>query len=429
LVLIIGIRLFSGTSALELTIEEAISRGIDRSYSLESAVQDSLAAHFEYLAAKAAFWPALSFNATAFYSDPIQKIATPWQEIRLGQNENYLAELKLSFPLYVGGRLLNQLKLRRTLLEMSGFGLEAERMRAARAIRMLSLQYLIAEASLVAAEASLARLDLLGRDTHSRFAAGLADSLDLLESQLSISIARRLVIEKKSAVAATRLALSVYLNLPAAEEIVLVDSIPRPKNPAENPELYPAGVENRPELKAASSRIAISKHTEKMIRGNLLPGIAAFAAYSYGWPNRDLTGDHWNDSFMSGLNLYWEFNLGGGELRNVQAAASKMRSSLMAKDGLAESFSIAAEIARLELQKSYDQFLLASGEFSMAENKYRLALERQNAGLLSLNQVLESEKELAASEQKYRQAILDFYLKETEYFYSVGSGKIYGGLN
>ena len=101
----------------------------------------------------------------------------------------------------------------------------------------------------------------------------------------------------------------------------------------------------------------------------------------------------------------------------------------MAKEDLAESFAVAADIARLELQKSYDQFLLVAGEFSIAENKYRLALEKRQAGSLSLNQVLESEKELAAGEQKYRQAILDFYLKETEYFYAVGSSKIYGGLN
>ncbi len=427
--MVFAIAFSTAVSALELTIKEAISRGVDRSYSIKSSIQDSLAARFEYLSARTAFWPVLSLNATGFYSNPIQTIHTPWTEIGLGQKENYLADLKISLPLYAGGRLSNRLKMQRALLDMSGLDLEAKRLDIARAIRTLSLQFLIAEASLASAEASLARLNLLAEDVRNRFDNGLADSIDLLESALSLSSARRSVLDKSTALTAARIALATHLDLPETEKIVFVDSIPPPKNPAENPESYPMQVDNRPELKAALSKITVSELTEKLTRGNLLPGLTAFVGYSYGKPNRDLTGDSWNESYMSGLTLHWEFNLGAGDIKNFQAAKSRTESSSLAKEDIAESFSTAARIACLELQNSYDQFLLSKTEFSIAENKYRLALEKQKAGSLALNRVLESEKELAASEQQYRQAILYYYLKETEYFYSVGSSKIYGGLN
>lgn len=415
--------------ALETTIEKAIAIGIDHSYSVRSQAEESTAAYFEYRAAQAALWPTISFNASATYLDPLQKIEQPFMDIKLGRHENYLIEMGLYQILFGGGRLLYQSKMQRALYETGSLEFQALKQKNALRIRSLSLQYLAAIASLKATEASLQRVKLIIADIHKKYETGMADSFDLLDCELSLCAAQREIIEKAANAKAAAVALTSALGLAADEKIVFLDSIPTPANPSlKYDDVSPEKID-RPELDALAGKIKASKYLQKSLRASLLPSISAFATYAYGRPNRILAGDSWNDSYTAGLKMSWDFNLGNKALKNVKAAAARSNAYSLSREQAAEEFIVSAKAALIELQESYDQYLLSHKEYEIAAKKYRLAVEKQRAGTLSTNQLLESEKELALSEQKHNLALLNYYLKQTGYFYAVGSPKIYGGLD
>jgi outer membrane protein TolC len=57
-----------------------------------------------------------------------------------------------------------------------------------------------------------------------------------------------------------------------------------------------------------------------------------------------------------------------------------------------------------------------------------LAEDKQKAGQMTVNRLLELEAELTETEQQFEAARLKYFAAVTDYLYAVGSDAIWGGL-
>lgn len=412
---------------VKLTLEEAIKLSQEHSFSLKSSRYDSAAAASDYQAARAGRFPVLSLNAATFYIDELQTVSLlPTRAIELGSHENYQTDVKLSLPLYTGGRLSSQINIQKEILNSRAYGLEAERLHVAYTARQAYLGFVIAGHLVKTADASLQRISIIQKDVDNLHAVGMADSVDILDASLAYQKGKQTLIERETAFRSSSTLLAQVTGLERQSEILSDEIIPLPD------ELPTKSLEKteivRPELKLSDSRVKSSEHLVGISRAALFPTVSGYLGYSAGKPNRDLFNAEWNDYFHAGVSLNWEFNLGGKTIHTTRSARQAMFSSQMARERVKEQLTLQADLARNNLQRAYQNFKISKTEFDIATRKYRLGQEKHKAGEISINRLLELEAELTAAEQLYQVSIINYYLAESEYLYATGDSRIFGGF-
>jgi outer membrane protein TolC len=417
-----------GRGQTTLSLPEAIRLAEAHSLNLGSLKHDSLAARFDLAAAKALRFPTLSATGVSYYTDEIQRIELPFNTIELGSHENYQADFRLAFPLYAGGRISSQIGMQSSLADLRGYNLAAGRLQNAYQARRAYFGLMLAISGAAAAEASLRRVEVLNMDVSNLYNSGLADSVDILDSQLAFERAQRIHSERLTAVENALSLLTRLTGLVRAEIIINDEALPAPNfETYENAGAIPEKI-NRPELAAFESKAVTARHGVGLSRAGYLPSLNAFGGYTVGKPGRDIVNKDWNDYWTVGLNLNWEFNLGMRASRNVSSSREGARAVELARDDLEESILLGARVAYDNLKQAYQNYAVSLREYRIAERKYALGSERQRAGTLSVNRLIELEADLAAAEQLHRSAIINYYMADTEYLYAIGSNRIYGGF-
>jgi len=411
-----------------LTLPEAIRMSESYSQSVSALRHDSLSAEYDLAAAQALRFPTITGSAVTYYTNVVQKIEIPFNSIEMGSKDNYLADLKVTLPLYTGGKISNQVRMQSSLTESRGYNLAAGRLGNAYQTRRAYLGLMLAQSVAAAAEASLKRIELVNRDVENLYRSGMADSVDILNSELALQKAKLLHNERLTSVDNAAAALSRLIGKVPGDFVIQEDNLPVPDFEVyENIETIPDRI-SRPELKTLESRIDAARYSVGLNKAGYLPSLSAYGGYTVGKPNRDPVGDTWNDYWTAGLNLNWEFNLGGRAFHAASAARENARSAEAARDDLTATLKMNAEISFHNLSQAFRNYGISQREYEIANRQYALGREQQKAGRLSINRLLELEADLTASEQTYHSATISYFLSETDYLYATGSEKIYGGF-
>lgn len=411
-----------------LSLSEAMRKSEEHSFGIQSLRHDSLEAESDYRLAKSNRVPTLSLTAYSNFVSKLQSVNLGLKQVELGSKENYQADVRLSLPLFTGGRISNQIKLQRELVSTKAFALESERLKNAYQTRKSYLSLMVARSVLRSAEVSLDRIKTISADVNNLYQAGLADSVDLLDADLALQKAQQMVDDKATALRNASAVLARQLGLAMSESINATEHVPPPTTEHYPSDLVPPSDIDRPELKTMLAKIHAGEIAEQLSSASYFPTLSAFGGYSAGKPNKDLFNKTWNDFFIGGLILNWEFNIGRQVNNSIQSARAVTNSARMMRQDLEESLILQANIALQNLRLAYRAFTVTQREFEISTQKFRLAQEKQKAGRLSVNRLLELEDELTGIEQSFRTSMLSFYIAEADYLYAIGSPRIYGGL-
>jgi len=426
---IVLISISPGKAGTELNLTDAIQKALDYSYTIKAKKHDSLKADSDFKTARSLRLPTLSLSAVSYYLDETQSIDFPVQgipEMEIGTKENYQADLKLSMPLYTGGKLSGNIDVSEAMLDGSSYNLKSERLVTAYNCRSAYLKFMLSNIMISSAEVSLQRVKIIYDDIHNLHKSGLADSVDLLETELARQQAYLAVDRQKTTGTLASMILADIIGSDLGGDISTVEKIP-PPNTSKYLNQHELTL-NRPELRILDSRIRAADKYRQIEAAGYFPDLSIYGGYSYGKPNRDQFNSSWNDYFTIGLSLNWSFNFGGKTGHSVNSARQALLSAQMDKDNLNDKFLLQAEMALENINHAIRAMNIYEQEFQIAQNKYRLAENKHSAGQLSVNRLLELEKELTSAEQAYKASIINYYLSENDYLYSTGSDRIFGGL-
>lgn len=420
---------FNAFGQTSLSLSDAIRLSQEHSYGIKSARSDSMSAAFDLSAAKAGRFPTLSLSAVSSYINKVQSITLPFVGSKtIGIKDNYQADLKLSLPIYTGGRISNQIRVQREIANGKIYSLQSERLDNAYLTRKAYLGFMASQAVTASASASFSRLKIIRDDVQNLYNAGMADSVDILEAEIALEKAQQNLDQQMTQEQNAASSLARLIGLGNADSINATDSIPIPDY-----EIYrnvePSIEEiNRPELQAIENRARAADLAVRLNASNYFPIFSGFGGYSYGKPNKDLFNHTWNDYWTAGLNLNWDFNLGGKTIYNVNSAKATATSIKMTKSDLEESFLLGAQTSLQNLALSYNSYVVLQRQFDLSQREFHLAENQERAGKISINRLLELEANLTATEQLFRVSQINYYLSESDYLYAIGSPKIYGGF-
>ncbi len=420
--------LFAATAApAGLSLEDAVRKVQEHSYAVWSARHDSAAAALSSISAGRERYPVLSLTAQSFYIDEVQSIDLPFASREIGSNENYLTDIRVTMPLYTGGRLSSRIDILKQQSLAETMRLESERMASAYRARRAYLSVMNARALVDAARSSLERVQIVRRNVINLHDNGMADSLDLLEAELAVESAQLEVDRLETELNNARVSLTRLLGIDSRADIELSEVIPTPDT-LRFPSLLANPIPDRPELRQLEYLVGAADRAAKAEMSGYLPIFSGFLGYSYGMPNRDWFEQTWNDYWTAGLVLTWEFNLGLKTARDVDAARERASSGRMARKTVYDNLLTQRDIAVNALRHAYKMFQTTETEYELSRRRYELATLQRDAGRISVNRLLELEAELAGTEQQYRASMFAYYLAESDLLYAVGSSRIFGGL-
>lgn len=415
------------SSELKLSLADALRLARENAFDVKAAYHDSLAAEYGLSVAKMAWFPTagVTANALAFHPfDPLElgpiQIGADWHEV-------YVANLRLSMPLYTGGRRRNDIRIKKENVQAASFDLSASRLSNAYECRQAYIGLLIADRVVRATEKSLERIEIINEDVENLHSVGMADSIDILETQLSLRQVQRQLEETRTQRRNASAALARILGLAGDVTISPVESIPSPSLD-EGPMPGPEAVAMRPELAALEHRILAAGHQRSLVKGDLLPVITGMGGYAFVRPEVGDLGGDWQDIGWLGLTLSWDLNLGGQEWRAADQALENMRMLEMRRKDVEKGLTLQAQIAWNNMEEAYKLSQIRGEEFDLARQRFRLAEEKRKVGQMTANRFLELEAELTQTEQEFEAARLRFFAARTDYLNATGSNLIWEGF-
>jgi outer membrane protein TolC len=422
--------LLSGSlaSARDLSLEQALDLARQHSYQLKASQSEAEAARASLKAAGAERFPTLSATAYATYLSyvPSLNIEIPpavHLEREVGVHDNYQTDLRLTMPLFTGGKIGGGVDLAKASSEYYSALEKADSQQVDLLARVQYLSLSSADKSLDAARATLKRAEVTVNDIESMYRAGAADSVDLLEVQLARSNAAFAVKGAESNRRSAEIKLAVLLGLRVAEPITLTTSFAEP----ETEKLSTAVSPDKPQLQAAEAGIMQGRSSLKLAKSDYFPTLAAYGGYSYGKPNLDRFNNTWNHYWTVGANLSWSFNIGGKTVNRAASARHALEASLHVRDNVQEQLSREAELAVEQVKLAYERYTSAKDQYRIAGNNYRLAKQELLHGSMSTNRLLEIEAGLNAAQALLAGAGVDYQIALSQYYFAIGSNKLSEG--
>jgi len=418
-----------GASA-PLTLTETIKMAQEHSFAVEASGYTLKAAKSNLNSVNAERYPTLSIDASGFYIDKLQKITALPVEMEIGSHKNYQANLRLSVPIYTGGRLNGSITAARAISESELYNYQSQKMAIAYRSRLAWFNLSMRQRLVNSAEASFERIRIIKENVSNLYQNGLADSVDILETELAYENGREQLLRIENDLNNASTSLAILIGIGSQEVIELSLEIPTPDSSIlyYRDLLVDTDSIFRPELKMMSSQIKLARQQVKIKKAAWFPSLTGFGGYSVGKPNRDLFNTEWNDFFSAGLQLNWKFNFGGKTSNHVASAKQKLSSAQTNYLAVEEKLMLEAETSLEDLLSAYQLYELSKRKHNITGLKFRLAKEKQKAGGLTVNRLLEMESEYSSAEQIYFVSQLKYYINESYFLYAIGSDKIYGGF-
>jgi len=417
-------------NARELSLEAALQLASAHSYAVKQARSDEEAAQAAFRAARAERLPTLAASAVAFYNSDVSSLSLDLPGFSLnreiGTKDHYQTDIRLSVPVFTGGRLSSGIDVAAAGRDYRRALAEASAEQVLLAARVAYLRLAQATDLVASAGSALKRTQITVDDIRSMYAAGVADSTDLLEAQLALTSAQFSLDDATTARRSAEISLLNLLGLPPEETLDVTTVLPDPSDPSD---LTVSVSSAKPQLAAADAAMTLSGGQMRLAKADYLPTLSVYGGCVYGKPNIDLFNSSWNDYFTVGTNLTWSFNLGnrtGSRARQAQAnytAAEHNRASV------GEALDREARLARQQLQLAFDRSRTAEVRHEITSANYRLARGRHQAGALSSNRLVEIEASLNEAEAARAAARADYFVARAQYLYAVGSENLGKGIS
>ncbi|MCB2230096.1 TolC family protein [bacterium] len=414
--------------ARDLSLGEALSLARAHSFAVKQAEANAEAASSLHEAGQRDRLPTLDIKGTANYVSyvPTFDIELPLGQSlsrEIGTHEHYQTDVRLTMPLYTGGKLSGGIDRAEAILQINRALTEATIEQVYLQTRVEYYQLYRYDRMLSAAKASLERAKITSGDVQSMYDAGAADSTDLLEARLNLTDAQFAHTQAVNARRSEEIRLLTLLGLDYDESVVLTDTAPAPTGVPSNEEVSSM----KAELQTAEASISLSRADLKMQKSGFLPTLAAYGGWSYGKPNLDMFNNTWNDYFTVGAQLSWSFNIGNKTGHQVRAAEYQLDAARRHFDNVNETLSREAELRWQQMQLAFDAYTTARTRYETTSDNYRLARTRFQDGALASNRLLEIEQMLTAAEFSMAASVADYHIARSAWLYAIGSEQLKEG--
>ncbi len=404
-----GFAVPTGTSeALPLSLDEAISRGVEQNLQQLLAKQHERAVHGEILTVGNALLPSLSAKA-----------AVTAQEIDLaamGFKPSLVAGFGFSPSAFSNVVKVNtasaQLNLSQTLFNLPAYefyeaaekaatvaGLETQLGRGNVTLQVGTAYLLaIADAAQIENAKALEEADKeVVRQARLSHDAGVGTNLDLLRATVQLQTQQQVRLRAENTLAKDKIALNRLIGLPADQAITLTDTVPFMElTTLSSADALQIAFTRRKDYLALEAQLEVAKRTAKAVRYQRLPTLAVNGYYGV----IGAIGSFYHGDFVAqgGLQfpIFEEATL-RGEREVANAETSRVESQLA---DLKVAMDAQIRASMLDVQSTAELVKVAASNVDLSRQALDDATQRFTAGVTDSLPVVEAQATLAAAETR-----------------------------
>jgi outer membrane protein TolC len=386
-----------------ISLDDAIAIALRDNRTLKAATFGSEAAQDQIGIARGAMIPRLDADENLSYTNnPVQVFSDLLLQQDFSQDSfalshlnhpgfvsNFQSQVRLSFPIFAGGRLL-------AAYRAAGFGADAEQWRATETRQRVEFAVIqsyydavlaeqqgeVVQRALVAARAHL-------KQARDRFRHGMAVNSDVLRTNV---LAGTLEQQRIQTASQLRIAWAILAHTLGDED----ERVAPLENPAELEAVAPVrasletliarAISGRPEIKIADSRVKQARETVTIARADYLPTIEVAGVYENDSETLARAGNN-EALFVSGrLNL---FNGLATQAKLDAAKVNLARASVLADD-LRHSVALEVETAYRMLDADREGLEVATRDVAYARSALKILEDRYGSGLATNVAVLDA---------------------------------------
>ena len=415
-------------SALRLTLDEAIQRGLATSHRMAEIVARGDAADAVVGERRAASLPQIAAQAGYMRTNHVDAfgVLLPTNQLRIiypDVPDNYRTRLDLQWPIYTSGRLDALERAARIDATASADDVAALRGDLRLEITRAYWALVTASESLLVVERSVARIDAHLRDVRNQLAAGLVPPNDVLTVEAQASRQRMLTVQARAVRdnAETELGRLVGASPGTPiETATALEGAPADRGPLEA--LVDSARRQRPERAALVKRVDAARERGRAAAAGMKPTVAVGGGVDYGQPNPRIfpREDAWKSSWDASVNLNWPLFDGGrarSEMAETSAAARATEERLAELDS-----AIAADVHQRarDVESSRAVIDAAADAVRSAAEARRVVGERFNAGVATSTDVLDAQIALLQAELDRTQAMANARLADARLARAIG---------
>jgi outer membrane protein len=403
--------LCTGTGAAEssapprrLSLGESIAIALSKNRMLKAAGLGSEAAQAEVGVARGAMLPRLDADENISYTNnPVQVFSDLLLQQEFSQADfaldqlnhpgflsDFQSQVRLSFPLFAGGRL-------RAAYRAAGFVADAERWRTIQTRQQVEFAVIeayyaavLAEQRVAVVERALAAARAHLKQAEDLFGHGMVVNSDVLRTRVLAGSFEQQRIEAESEL---HIAWASLAHTLGDEDQRLAPL----KNPAELEAAAPAAgaldplekqaLASRPEIKVADSRVKEASQAVTMARADYLPTIEVAGVYENDSERLIRAGNNGALLVTGRLNL---FN-GLATRSRIDAAQSKLGRARVLAEDLRHSVALEVESAYRRLAATAEALNVAKRDTAYAESALKILEDRYASGLATNVAVLDAQ--------------------------------------
>jgi len=418
---------------LSLTIDQAISRGLEAAPRLAAAKAREASADATLVAESAGRRPVVSTSAGYVRTNHVDAfgLALPGGTFRTifpDIPDNYQVRAEADVPVYTAGRvaaLVSAAKEGQSAASADRRSTEAD-LRLEIATAYWSLVTARESASVL--EQALQRAAAAVSDARARVDAGFMPPSALLSAEAERARESVRLIQARHAAALAEVSLDRLVGVDLGQPISTTSAITTP-DPAATAlagasvsDLIARARRDRPELDGLHARAASLDAASDAARAALRPAVAAFGAVEPARPNQLFVPriDQWKTSWNLGVNLSW--SLWDGGRADALAASSRAQADALRRQAEDVDASIAVEIRERLLDLDADQAAVAASAEAVtaATEAHRVVTERFRAGVSTSTEVLDAEVALLEAALEQTQLTAAARLDEARLRHAVG---------
>jgi len=390
-----------------LSLDEAVAIGLAQQPNIQARLFDYAAARHRVTQALAPMLPQLTgtvsvqrSSTTILSTSSVTGVTTP-VKIDRQPSDTFLGQVSLSQLLFDFGKTLAATDAARKLASVALENVELQRQLIALAIREAYTNINFAQRLSVVAQQSFDRSQLNLRSARGFFDVGTRPKSDVVRAEVDVANARVDIIRARNAQRLARAALNTAMAIDIDIPTQVQDNLVYEPVQFDRGQQRAEALRQRPENRQAKLQVEVSEAQERLAFRNFFPNLSAVAAY--GGIRTEL-----NPTWAVGLNLSWTMFDGGGLVGRYKESQANLEGSRARLKASELDIIQNVEQAEISAEEAQERIQAAQAAVASAEENFRLAQGRFDAGVGTILELTDAQLALTQSQNTESQALSDF---------------------
>ena len=391
----------------KLALDEAVAIALAGQPQIQARLFDYAAARHRVTQALAPMLPQLTASVTTTRSQQTTLttsattgITAPVQ-INRDFNQTLFAQVALSQLLFDFGKTLAATDAARKLATVALESVELQRQLISLAVKEAYTNINFSQRLITVAQAQFDRAQLNLRSARGFYEVGTRPKSDVVRAEVDVANARVDLIRGRNAERLARVALNTAMGIDVDAPTQVQENLFYEPVQFDRPQLRAEALRQRPEHRQAKLQVDVTEAQERLAFRNFLPNL--FGTGAYGGTRSEL-----NPFWSLGLSLTWTIFDGGNLVGKYQESRANLDAAQARVKASELDIIQNVEQAEIVAEESQERIQAAQAAVASAEENFRLAQGRFDAGVGTILELTDAQLALTQSQNVEAQALADF---------------------